>query len=191
MHFPRLRIGKSVVSMRYLRTRMFHSMNKPQRVVLIAYFLSLAYCCLWIPWRVPVGLLHVRYARLGYGWIWVGPTPPAPANAAKASVPIAQKPDIFDQVASENATNKQKPSGGYTVVGEYDPSTGQCIGVCGAPPRPSSTVAAPPPTPPPPLPDPNAEPDLRLIALRFLAATTAATAAFLIAGIWKSSATRN
>ena len=27
-------------------------MTRPQRIVLIAYCLLLAYCCIWIPWRV-------------------------------------------------------------------------------------------------------------------------------------------
>jgi hypothetical protein len=53
-------------------------MTRAQRLVLIVYCLLLAYCCLWIPWRVPVGLLHIRYERVGYGWVWAGPYRSAP-----------------------------------------------------------------------------------------------------------------
>jgi hypothetical protein len=40
-------------------------------------------------------------------------------------------------------------------------------------------------------PAPNAEPDLPLMGIRFLAISAISAAAFLIAGLWKSSATRN
>ena len=45
-------------------------MNKLQRIVLIVYFLLLAYCCVWIPWHVIMGEDNIR---LGYGWVWSGP----------------------------------------------------------------------------------------------------------------------
>ena len=59
-------------------------MKPPQRVVLILYCLSLAYCCLWIPWRTRSEALDWRYVRAGYGWMWAGPEryrtlPPVPA----------------------------------------------------------------------------------------------------------------
>jgi len=79
----------------------FQPVNRRQHLVLIVYCAVLAYCCLWIPWRVPVGVLRVRYQRLGYGWIWVGPTPPP------QSPPIVYDPP------------KQDPSG-WTVLSEED-----------------------------------------------------------------------
>jgi hypothetical protein len=56
-------------------------MNRAQRIVFILYFLSLTYCCVWIPWRIQV---HTQsewqrasgYYRAGYGWSWVGPSNP-------------------------------------------------------------------------------------------------------------------
>ena len=52
-------------------------MNRAQRMVLVLYCIALAYCCLWIPWRVehlPVNeYARARYALSGYGWLWEGP----------------------------------------------------------------------------------------------------------------------
>jgi hypothetical protein len=44
-------------------------LNKPQRMIAAIYFLSLAYCCVWVPWSVD-------HQRLGYGWVWAGPRYP-------------------------------------------------------------------------------------------------------------------
>jgi hypothetical protein len=74
-------------------------MNRAQRFVLVLYSLLLAYCCLWIPWYVPVGL-HERHNRLGYAWLWAG----APATR---SAPIVHNPPV-------DAGN------GYQIVGEED-----------------------------------------------------------------------
>ncbi len=46
-------------------------MRRSTRIVLVAYCLLLAYCCLWVPWHIAPG---TDYIRVGYGWLWVGPT---------------------------------------------------------------------------------------------------------------------
>jgi hypothetical protein len=56
---------------------MSFAMNKAQRIVLIVYCILWAYCCLWVPWRVPIST-HNRYERAGYGWLWAGPYRSAP-----------------------------------------------------------------------------------------------------------------
>jgi hypothetical protein len=48
-------------------------MKQAQRVVLILYCLSLAYCCTWIPWHVKRRYPEGAYNRAGYGWVWAGP----------------------------------------------------------------------------------------------------------------------
>jgi len=47
-------------------------MNRAQRIVLILYCLLIVYCCLWVPWHVieQTGIS----ARIGYGWLWIGPS---------------------------------------------------------------------------------------------------------------------
>jgi hypothetical protein len=56
-----------------------NQMNRAQRIVLVLYFLTLAYCCLWIPWCAQVHLppdssiyRFSGYTRAGYGWLWAG-----------------------------------------------------------------------------------------------------------------------
>lgn len=73
-------------------------MNRAQRIVAFVYCLLLAYCCVWVPWRIPVGL-HGKYERANYGWVWAGPHR-APA--------IVYNPPI--QVTKD-----------YQLVGEEDP----------------------------------------------------------------------
>jgi hypothetical protein len=52
-------------------------MNKVQRIVLALYFLSLAYCFVWIPWSVTSSDRYgTSHQRLGYGWLWAGPRHP-------------------------------------------------------------------------------------------------------------------
>jgi hypothetical protein len=51
-------------------------MTRAQRIVLIVYFLLLAYCCEWVPWHLVEGEARVRD---GYGWLWVGPSNSADA----------------------------------------------------------------------------------------------------------------
>jgi hypothetical protein len=46
-------------------------MNRAQRIVLVLYCLLLAYCCLWVPWRIP--FRNSLPERVGYGWLWAGP----------------------------------------------------------------------------------------------------------------------
>jgi hypothetical protein len=45
-------------------------MNRAKRVVLIAYCVLLAYCCMWVPWHVKA----TRERRSGYGLLWAGPS---------------------------------------------------------------------------------------------------------------------
>jgi hypothetical protein len=51
----------------------FHSMNKPQRVILAIYCLLLAYCCVWIPWRVTVTAGKRQLTDVVYSLVWVVP----------------------------------------------------------------------------------------------------------------------
>jgi hypothetical protein len=115
-------------------------MTRAQRIGSIVYCFMLAYCCLWIPWRTPVGL-HSRYERVGYGWLWAGPY--------RSATIVYDPPQTY--------------ANGVQVLSEEDA-------------RPLA---------------PNAEPDLPLIGIRFLAATAVSASAFLIAGLWKSSGTGN
>jgi hypothetical protein len=49
-------------------------MTRAQRIVLIAYCLLAAYCCLWVPWQNPA--LHLSEGVIrpasyaGYAWVW-------------------------------------------------------------------------------------------------------------------------
>lgn len=49
-------------------------MSRTQRIVVIVYCLLLAYCCLWVPWRIADVQANPQYLRIGYGWLWAGPT---------------------------------------------------------------------------------------------------------------------
>src|SRR5208282_3110088 len=64
--------------------RLSEAMNRAQRVVLILYCLLLAYCCLWVPWRIQIHFPSRSYwpgeslpaedhYSTEYGWLWVGP----------------------------------------------------------------------------------------------------------------------
>jgi hypothetical protein len=123
-------------------------MNRMQRIVVILYCLLLAYCCLWIPWRVPYNRAATAYERAGYGWIWAGPHRSAPIDRASYA---------------DTPAHSAKPSYGLTVLGEVD--------IYNLP-RADDAIA---------------EPDLRLMVLRFIAATALAGFVFLIAGLWKSA----
>jgi hypothetical protein len=76
------------------------------RVILVVYCLLLAYCCLWVPWRIPAvrsaaDFAHMRYVPFGYGWLWAGP------SSASPFAPFLSTPE---------ATN--------TALRSYDPDTG-------------------------------------------------------------------
>lgn len=116
-------------------------MNKVQKIVLVAYCLLLAYCCLWIPWCI--SQRNFACVRVGYGWLWAGPSP---------------KGSIFAAVTTEAPV---------------------------PPPPPGFTIDNPEPT------WERARPDLELMGFRLLAGTAIFGAAFLLAGIFKSSAARN
>jgi hypothetical protein len=49
-------------------------LSNMQRVILVLYFFAVAYCCLWVPWQLPLGGDGPRLLRLGYGWLWAGPS---------------------------------------------------------------------------------------------------------------------
>jgi hypothetical protein len=69
-------------------------MSKIQRVVLALYFVSLAYCFVWIPWSA-------GSERLGYGWVWAGPRfSPSPARDVK------DFSDVDQFVAEANAHSR-------------------------------------------------------------------------------------
>ena len=53
-------------------------MNRAQRITCTLYFLLLALCLTWIPWKrhIPAAVdqwYATNDRRLGYGWIWAGP----------------------------------------------------------------------------------------------------------------------
>jgi hypothetical protein len=48
-------------------------MNKAQRIILVIYFILLAYCCIWIPWRVMVGASPRQFTHVVYCLIWAVP----------------------------------------------------------------------------------------------------------------------
>lgn len=56
------------------------AMNRPQRIVIIAYCLLVACSCVWVPWHATQIVTdehgqRTENARLGYAWVWsrVGP----------------------------------------------------------------------------------------------------------------------
>jgi hypothetical protein len=52
-------------------------MSKPQRIVVVIFCLSLAYCFAWIPWSATSSDRYGTYTqRFGYGWVWAGPQNP-------------------------------------------------------------------------------------------------------------------
>jgi hypothetical protein len=75
-------------------------MNRGQRVVLILSSLLLTYCLIWIPWSIHSATMQ---RRLGYGWLWAGPTwrgdifdqsvPPPPAGFTIEAEPGIPDPD--------------------------------------------------------------------------------------------------
>jgi hypothetical protein len=114
-------------------------MRKAQKIVLAAYCLLFAYCCLWIPWCI--SNRNVTCERVGFGWLWAGPGP-------------ALRRDIFDRITEAPIP---PPPRGFTLDSERTWE--------------------------------RARPDLELIAFRLAAATAISGAAFLLAGMFRSSAT--
>lgn len=53
-------------------------MNLAQRIILITYCILIAYCSLWIPWRLKLRVPEGAHERVGYGWVWAGPYRSAP-----------------------------------------------------------------------------------------------------------------
>jgi hypothetical protein len=48
------------------------AMNQVRRVLLTTYLIVVAYCLVWIPWCIP--RRNASCERVGYGWLWAGPT---------------------------------------------------------------------------------------------------------------------
>ena len=46
-------------------------MNRAQRILGVVYLLGIAYCCVWITWRVQVNEVIWQVA---YGWVWSPPS---------------------------------------------------------------------------------------------------------------------
>ncbi len=46
-------------------------MNRAQRVILAIYCILLAYCCIWIPWRVTFG--SGQMTEVIYSLVWAAP----------------------------------------------------------------------------------------------------------------------
>jgi hypothetical protein len=49
------------------------------RVIIALYCIFIAYCSLWLPWHRHISASSDvwyadDYVRLGYGWLWAGPT---------------------------------------------------------------------------------------------------------------------
>jgi hypothetical protein len=66
-------------------------LNRLQRIVAAIYFLSLAYCFVWVPWSVTTSS---RYGssrqRLGYGWVWAGPRyRPTPPDSTERTISLS------------------------------------------------------------------------------------------------------
>ena len=66
-------------------------MNPLQRMVFVLYSALVAYCCLWVPWRVQANRV---YEAVGYGWLWTGPYLASPGNykvpAKDPSAPVLE-----------------------------------------------------------------------------------------------------
>jgi hypothetical protein len=45
-------------------------MTRAQRIVAVLYCLTVAYCCLWVPWHVAVPVSAGGELQLGYRWLW-------------------------------------------------------------------------------------------------------------------------
>jgi glucose dehydrogenase len=67
-------------------------MNRTQRVVLIVYCVLLAYCCVWVPWHVEMhisqDLSRPTSVRMGYGWLWAGPSDSDVQRPASATLDL-------------------------------------------------------------------------------------------------------
>ena len=73
-------------------------MNRAQRLVLILYCLLLVYCCVWIPWCI--SNRNVVCERVGYGWLWAGPS---------------QNATIFDRIVEATEAPIPPPPPGITL----------------------------------------------------------------------------
>jgi hypothetical protein len=64
------------------------AVNRAHRVVLVLYCSLLVYCCVWIPWCI--SNRYVVCERVGYGWVWAGPSRNATIfdRITKAAIPL-------------------------------------------------------------------------------------------------------
>jgi hypothetical protein len=72
-HFAALRGFSPLASNFWLPARYNADMNRAQRVVLAIYCLLLAYCCIWIPWRLTCGSAGDTAQYVIYSLLWVAP----------------------------------------------------------------------------------------------------------------------
>jgi hypothetical protein len=70
-------------------------MSRAQRIVVIVYCLAVAYCCLWVPWHIAQ---QGDYLRVGYGWLWSGPS-----NADYGVLPAPDIPIIGLRILAATA----------------------------------------------------------------------------------------
>jgi hypothetical protein len=95
--------------------------NRPQRIVVAIYFLSLAYCFVWVPWSVTSSTRYgIDRQRLGYGWVWAGPRyhhPPVKQSETTEQVFNFSDIDSFlgTETAEEAAQRQWDETSSYAV----------------------------------------------------------------------------
>jgi hypothetical protein len=47
--------------------------SRPQQIVVLIYCLLLAYCCVWIPWRLTFGIGERKSTDVAYSLVWAAP----------------------------------------------------------------------------------------------------------------------
>jgi hypothetical protein len=97
-------------------------MSRVQRSVLVTYCLSLAYCCVWVPWSVTSSDRYgTDHQRLGYGWVWAGPQYPSslakinPPRHAERPSETPDFPDVDEFVADQAQQHQWDAMSRYAV----------------------------------------------------------------------------
>jgi hypothetical protein len=150
--------------------------SRLQRIVLAIYFLSLAYCFVWVPWSITSSDRYgTDHERLGYGWIWAGPrlqfhsSEKVSLEHPTAVTGTANLKDFVPEQTSKQPANAQE----FSDVDAFVAAQTQ-----GYPSEQEQWEAR----------AKYAFPDMTILAFRIIAATTITGAAFLLAGIAKNSA---
>jgi hypothetical protein len=92
-----------------------------KRVILGIYFLSIAYCVVWIPWSITTTDRYgTERQRLGYGWLWGGPRYPRQGQYSVREIdkPPNTKPmfaDVDDFVAEAAAREQWDATSRYAI----------------------------------------------------------------------------